>query len=92
MTSNNDVALAVLRLYRARLDAERVGIASAPGLEGTLGVDSRKQLNGSSGWGKGRSATLNTSDELDLWGKWPVSAMPRFGPVRPLKRICAPRG
>lgn len=69
MASNNDVALAVLRMYRARLEADRVGIASDPGLKGTLGVDSRRQLNGTFGWEKGSSATLNTSYELDLWGK-----------------------
>ncbi|WP_345828071.1 efflux transporter outer membrane subunit [Erwinia sp. HDF1-3R] len=69
MAGNNDVAIAVLRVYRARLDAERVGIASDPGLKGTLGVDGRKQLDRSSDGTKGSSALLNTAYELDLWGK-----------------------
>lgn len=69
MASNNDVAAAVLRVYRARLDEERVGIANDPGLRGSLGVDGRKQLDSSTDWGKGSSASFNTSYELDLWGK-----------------------
>ncbi|MFB5744874.1 efflux transporter outer membrane subunit [Cedecea sp. S5-13] len=69
MASNNDVAIAVLRVYRARLDAERVGITNDPGLKGSLGVDGKTPLNNSSGWTKGSSASLSTSYELDLWGK-----------------------
>ncbi|CAK9886364.1 MAG: Toxin and drug export protein A [Candidatus Erwinia impunctatus] len=69
MANNNDVAIAVLRVYRARLDAERVGIANAPGLKGTLGVDGKNQINNASGWFKESSAGLSTSYELDLWGK-----------------------
>ena len=68
-SNNNDVAIAVLRVYRARLDAERVGITNAPGLKGSLGVDGKNQLNNSSGWTKSSSANLSTSYELDLWGK-----------------------
>lgn len=69
MTSNNDVAAAVLRVYRARLEEERVGIAYDPGLTGSLGVNGTKQLDSSAGWRRGSSASLNTSYELDLWGK-----------------------
>ncbi|NIF57930.1 efflux transporter outer membrane subunit [Enterobacter sp. Ap-916] len=69
MASNNDVAIAVLRVYRARLDAERVGITNDPGLRGSLGVDGKNQLNNSSGWTKSSAASLSTSYELDLWGK-----------------------
>ncbi|HEO9694263.1 TPA: TolC family protein [Klebsiella aerogenes] len=69
IASNNDVAGAVLRVYRARLDEERVGIANDPGLKGSLGVDGRKQLGSSAGWRRGSAANLNTSYELDLWGK-----------------------
>ncbi|EFP3681287.1 efflux transporter outer membrane subunit [Salmonella enterica] len=69
MASNNDVAIAVLRVYRARLDAERVGINSDPVVTGTLDVDGRKQLDGSSNLAKSSSASLNTRYELDLWGK-----------------------
>ena len=69
MASNNDVAIAVLRVYRARLDAERVGITNDPGLKVSLGVDGKNQLNNSSGWAKSSSASLSTSYELDLWGK-----------------------
>lgn len=66
---NNDVAGAVLRVYRARLDEERVGIANDPGLKGSLGVNSKKQLDGSAGWRSGSDANLDTRYELDLWGK-----------------------
>lgn len=69
IAGNNDVAGAVLRVYRARLEEERVGINNDPGLKGSLGVDGRKQLDNSAGWHRGSSATLNTSYELDLWGK-----------------------
>lgn len=69
MASNSDVGAAVLRVYRARLDAERVGITNDPGLKGSLGVDGKKQLDGSADWTKGSSANLSTSYELDLWGK-----------------------
>lgn len=41
MASNNDVAIAVLRVYRARLDALSVGITNDPGLKGSLGVDEK---------------------------------------------------
>ncbi|ECC5188118.1 efflux transporter outer membrane subunit [Salmonella enterica] len=67
--NNSDVAIAILRVYRARLDEERAGITSAPGLTGTLGVDGRKQPGGSSDWAKSSSASISTSYELDLWGK-----------------------
>lgn len=69
MARNNNVAIAVLRVFRARLDSERVGIINDPGLKGSLGVDGKNQLNNSSGWTKGSSASLSTSYELDLWGK-----------------------
>ena len=69
MASNNDVAGAVLRVYRARLDEERIGIANAPGLKGSLVLNGEKQLNGSASWSRSSSANINTSYELDLWGK-----------------------
>lgn len=69
MASNSDVAAAVLRLYRARLDEERVGITNDPGLKGSLGVSARKQLDSSGEWYKSTSTNLDTSYELDLWGK-----------------------
>ncbi|EDU6783784.1 efflux transporter outer membrane subunit [Salmonella enterica subsp. enterica serovar Gaminara] len=69
IASNNDVAGAVLRVHRARLVEERFGIVNAPGLKGSLSVDGRKQLDSSVGWRKGSYTNLNTSYELDLWGK-----------------------
>ncbi|EHM3015888.1 TPA: TolC family protein [Escherichia coli] len=69
MTSNNNIAIAALRVYRARLDAERVGITNTPALKGSLGVDGKTQLNNSAGWTKSGSSSLSTSYELDLWGK-----------------------
>ncbi|ECK5543196.1 TolC family protein, partial [Salmonella enterica] len=58
-----------MRVYRARLDAERTGITNTPALKGSLGVDGKKQLNNSSGMTKSGSFSLNTSYELELWGK-----------------------
>lgn len=69
MTNNNDMAIAAMRVYRARLDAERTGITNTPALKGSLGVDGKKQLNNSSGMTKSGSFSLNTSYELELWGK-----------------------
>lgn len=69
MTNNNDMAIAAMRVYRARLDAEKTGITNTPALKGSLGVDGKKQLNNSSGMTKSGSFSLNTSYELELWGK-----------------------
>ncbi|WP_172947740.1 TolC family protein, partial [Escherichia coli] len=69
MTSNNDMAIAALRIHRAQLDAERTGITNTPALKGSLSMDGKKQLNNSSGWAKSGSASFSTSYELDLWGK-----------------------
>lgn len=69
MVSNNDVAAAVLRVYRARLEAERVGIINDPGLKATLGMSNVKQLDSGSAWVKSNSASISTRYELDLWGK-----------------------
>lgn len=69
MASNNDVAIAVLRVYRARLDAEKVGIDSEPRLSGTLNARSSTPLQGATDWTQSSGATLSTSYELDLWGK-----------------------
>lgn len=69
MTSNNDVAGAILRVYRARLNAERVGIVNDPSLRASVNAEGKNELNHSSAWTKGSSASLSTSYEIDLWGK-----------------------
>ncbi|WP_367300377.1 TolC family protein [Hafnia alvei] len=69
MASNNDVAGAVLRVYRARLNAERVGIVNDPSLNAVMNANSNNELNHSSSWTKSSSASLGTSYEVDLWGK-----------------------
>lgn len=91
MTSNNDIAIAALRIHRAQLDAERTGITNTPALKAALSMDGKKQLNNSSGWAKSGSASLGTSYELDLWGKLPVSVMLLSGQSMPVKKIFAPR-
>ncbi len=68
-TNNSNLELAILRVYRARLEADRVTIASTPGLKGSLAVDARKPLDSSSQWAKGSAGSLTTGYELDLWGK-----------------------
>ncbi|CAI0881643.1 macrolide efflux RND transporter outer membrane subunit EtsC [Serratia ficaria] len=69
MAGNNDLAAAVLRLYRARLNAERVDVSNAPSLSATLNAGSGRPLSESSPWTKSSSASLSTGYELDLWGK-----------------------
>ncbi|MBX9333857.1 TolC family protein, partial [Serratia marcescens] len=69
MASNNDLAVAVLRLYRARLEAERVGISTAPDVNASLNSNINRPLSESSAWNKTSGATLSTSYEVDLWGK-----------------------
>ncbi|OCJ32627.1 TolC family protein [Serratia sp. 14-2641] len=69
MASNNDVAGAALRVYRARLNAERVGIVNDPGLRAALNTGGTNELNHSSAWTKSSSASFSTSYEVDLWGK-----------------------
>jgi len=69
MAGNNDLAAAALRVYRARLDAERVGISSSPSLGAALNAGSSRSLSASSPWNKSSSASLSTGYELDLWGK-----------------------
>lgn len=69
MASNNDLAGAALRVYRARLEAEQVGITGDPGLRATLNSGGGNELSRSSSWTKNSSTSLNTSFEVDLWGK-----------------------
>ena len=69
MASNNDLAVAVLRVYRARLEAERVGISTAPDVNASLNSNINRPLSESSAWNKTSGATLSTSYEVDLWGK-----------------------
>ncbi len=69
MASNNDLAVAVLRVYRARLEAERVGISTAPDVNASLNSGINRPLSESSAWSKTSGATLSTSYEVDLWGK-----------------------
>ncbi|WP_308814671.1 TolC family protein, partial [Serratia marcescens] len=69
MASNNDLAVAVLRVYRARLEAERVGISTAPDVSASLGSGINRPLSESSAWNKTSNASLTTRYEVDLWGK-----------------------
>lgn len=66
MTRNNDLARAVLRVYRAQLNAEQTGILAAPDLNARLnsGTDHR-----SSSWQDKSGVSLDTRYEVDLWGK-----------------------
>ncbi|OKB68534.1 RND transporter [Serratia marcescens] len=67
--SNNDLAVAALRVYRARLEAERVGIRTAPNLSASLNAGIDRPLSESSAWNKTSGASLSTNYEVDLWGK-----------------------
>ncbi len=69
LVSNNDLALAALRLYRANLDAQRVGIDTAPSVNANLGMTGTKNVNSSSSWNKGSNASIGVEYQVDLWGK-----------------------
>ncbi|MCG8154870.1 TolC family protein [Brenneria goodwinii] len=66
---NNDLALAVLRIYRARLNEELTGIEHEPVVAGKVDSGANRRLNRASPWNKSSSATVNVSYEVDLWGK-----------------------
>lgn len=69
MTSNNDLAVAILRVYRARLEAERAGISTTPSVNAGLNISTNNNLSNPSPWTKNSSASFSTSYEVDLWGK-----------------------
>lgn len=68
MASNNDLATAILRVYRARLDAEQIG-SNNPSFSATLNADRNTALSDSLPWASSSSANLNIDYEPDLWGK-----------------------
>jgi NodT family efflux transporter outer membrane factor (OMF) lipoprotein len=69
MISNNDLAAAALRVYRAQLAAQRVNIGTAPSVNASLNSGANTALSDSSTWNKSSSANLGVSYEVDLWGK-----------------------
>lgn len=69
MNSNNDLAVAVLRVYGARLEEERVGISTAPDVNATLNTGMQSDLDNASPWTNTSAGMLTTSYEVDLWGK-----------------------
>ncbi|CUW12338.1 putative efflux pump outer membrane protein TtgC precursor [Serratia grimesii] len=69
MISNNDLAAAALRVYRAQLAAQRVNIGTAPSVNASLNSGANTTLSDSSAWNKSSSANLGVSYEVDLWGK-----------------------
>lgn len=69
LASNTDLAVAGLRLQRARLQA---GLASAdlwPGANGSLGVSGNRRIDTGDDWSEGYNASVSLGWELDLWGK-----------------------
>ncbi|SMG61111.1 TolC family protein [Cedecea sp. NFIX57] len=69
MTRNNDLARAMLRFYRAQLNAERTGILATPDLNIRLNSGAEHELYGSSSWQDKSGTSLSTRYEVDLWGK-----------------------
>ncbi|EIE6438158.1 TolC family protein [Salmonella enterica] len=67
--SNNDLAVAVLRVYRARLEADRAGISTAPGISATLNTGAGTALDKVSPVTRNSSASVSTNYEADFWGK-----------------------
>ena len=69
LASNTDMAVAGLRLQRARLQA---GLASAdlwPSANGSVGVSGNRRIDTGDDWSEGYSASVSLGWELDLWGK-----------------------
>ncbi|WP_217480838.1 TolC family protein [Enterobacter chuandaensis] len=69
MANNTDLAIAVLRVYRSRLEVERVGISSTPDVNALLNASAHRSLSESDIWSKASNTSLNTRYEVDLWGK-----------------------
>lgn len=71
--ANSDIALAVLRVYRAWLEAEQAGLSLYPSLSTSASttISRSKSLSGVSELTKTESAkaSLAVSYEVDLWGK-----------------------
>jgi NodT family efflux transporter outer membrane factor (OMF) lipoprotein len=69
LASNTDMAVAGLRLQRARLQA---GLASAdlwPSANGSVGVSGNRRIDTGDDWSEGYNASVSLGWELDLWGK-----------------------
>ena len=69
LASNTDMAVAGLRLQRARLQA---GLASAdlwPTANGSVGVSGNRRIDTGDDWSENYSASVSLGWELDLWGK-----------------------
>lgn len=69
LDANNDMAVAGLRLQRARLQA---GLASAdlwPSASGSVNAGANRAIDSSDDWSRNHSASVSVGWELDLWGK-----------------------
>ena len=69
LSTNTDMAVAGLRLQRARLQA---GLASAdlwPSANGSVGVSGNRRIDTGDDWSENYSASVSLGWELDLWGK-----------------------
>ena len=69
MAQNNDLALAVLRVYRAQLDDRQADLSTAPDVSATLQSGTNTALGYSSPWSSSSGGSLSVSYETDLWGK-----------------------
>lgn len=73
MRKNSDVALAILQVNRARLEAKLVGINTSPSisLSASTNISKSKSLSDSSSWERidTTKSSLSLNYEVDLWGK-----------------------
>ena len=69
LANNHDIAIAALRLYRAQLDSQQVGLETAPSLSAELNIDESKVPQDKSAWSRSSSASVQATYEVDLWGK-----------------------
>jgi len=69
LATNTDMAVAGLRLQRARLQA---GLASAdlwPSANGSVNAGANRRIDSGDDWSENYSASVSLGWELDLWGK-----------------------
>lgn len=66
---NNNLETLVLRVYRAKLDEEQIGISSSPKIQGSLNTSISNALYNSLPSNYSSMSSFSTSYETDMWGK-----------------------
>lgn len=66
---NNDLSIAALRVYRAKLNYDQSVINSKPDVTLNISSSQNRNIKISSPWKRSSSSSLNVQYEVDLWGK-----------------------